>query len=130
MPLLPKILSDIKLVNKARPNLKAKIYFVYISRSVCPVCVQETPALVKEYKKMKRMGCEMVMLNIDASAEAAAAWAKRAKMDFPVVDPSISTRSGIPWNFTGSPMLPSMIAMTPDGSKLDEASGAGVTELV
>lgn len=127
---IPAILKDVKLVNKAKPNLKARIYFVYQSRSTCSICVSEAPTLVKEYKKMKRKGCEMVMLNIDSSPERAAAWAKRAKMDFPIISPEVSMSCRMPWEYAGRPLLPCMVAMTPDGTKLAEASGSEVGELV
>ena len=127
---IPAILKDVKLVNKAKPNLKAKIYFVYQSRSTCGICVSEAPTLVKEYKKMKRKGCEMVMLNIDATPEKAAEWAKRSKMEFPVISPAVSMSCGMPWEYEGRPLLPCMVAMTPDGQKLGEAGGPNVSEFV
>lgn len=127
---IPAILKEVKLVNKAKPNLKAKIYFVYQSRSTCGICVSEAPTLVKEYKKMKRKGCEMVMLNIDSSPEKAAEWAKRSKMEFPVISPAESMSCGMPWEYEGRPLLPCMVAMTPDGQKLGEAGGPNVSEFV
>ena len=127
---IPAILKEAKLVNKAKPNLKAKIYFVYQSRSTCGICVSEAPTLVKEYKKMKRKGCEMVMLNIDATPEKAAEWAKRSKMEFPVISPAVSMSCGMPWEYEGRPLLPCMVAMTPDGKKLGEAGGPDVSEFV
>ena len=108
---IPAILKDVKLVNKAKPNLKAKIYFVYQSRSTCGICVSEAPTLVKEYKKMKRKGCEMVMMNIDSSPERAAEWAKRSKMEFPVISPAVSMSCGMPWEYTGRPLLPCMVIL-------------------
>lgn len=127
---IPAILKDAKLVNKAKPNLKAKIYFVYQSRSTCGICVSEAPTLVKEYKKMKRKGCEMVMLNIDSSPEKAAEWVKKSKMEFPVISPAESMSCGMPWEYEGRPLLPCMVAMTPDGKKLGEAGGPNVSDFV
>lgn len=130
LEVVPQALKNATYVNKAKPNLQAKIYFVYQSRSKCSICVSETPALVKEYKKMKRRGCEMVMMNVDASPEVAAEWAKNSKMEFPVMSPAMCLRAGIPWDYTGTGLLPCMIAMTPDGTKLEEAGGSQVSELV
>ena len=130
MPLVPQALKEAKYVNKVKPNLKAKIYFIYQSRSTCGICVSEAPTLVKEYKKMKRGGCEMVMLNVDASPKAAEQWVKKAKMTFPVMSPEMSMSSGIPWTYTGQPLLPCMIAVTPDGTKIGEAGGSEVSEFV
>lgn len=127
---IPQILSQVELINKAKPNLDAKIYFVYQSRSTCGICVAEAPALVREYKRMKRQGCEMVMMNIDNNPEAAEKWVKKARMDFPVIHPSQSMSCGMPWNYTGKGLLPCMVAMTPDGTKLGEASGQEVANFV
>ena len=130
LDVVPQALKNATYVNKAKPNLKAKIYFVYQSRSKCSICVSETPELIKEYKKMKRRGCEMVMMNVDSSPEVAAEWAKNSKMEFPVMSPAMCLRAGIPWEYTGTNLLPCMIAMTPDGTKLAEAGGSQVSELV
>ena len=127
---VPRVLAKAQYVNKVKPNLKAKIYFVYQSRSACIICVKEAPTLVKEYKRMKRKGCEMVMLNIDKTPEDAEKWVKKAKMTFPVISPSISMSCGMPWPYTGRPLLPCMVAMTPDGTKIGEASGPDVSGFV
>ena len=127
---VPQALAQAKFVNKVKPDLKAKLYFVYQSRSTCGICVQEAPALVKEYKRMKRKGCEMVMLNVDASPAAAEQWVRKAKMTFPVMCPSMSMRCGIPWIYTGRPLLPCMIAVKPDGTKVGEAGGPDVSAFV
>ncbi len=129
---VPQALSEVKLINKAKPNLDAKIYFVFMSRSTCGICVAEAPALVREYNRMKRQGCEMVMLNQDHSVEAAEKWVRKAKMDFPVVHPSqnMDTDTEIPWEYTGKALLPCMIAMTPDGTKLGEAGGQDVANFI
>lgn len=130
LALVPQALQDAKYVNKAKPNLKAKLYFIYQSRSTCGICVAEAPTLVKEYRKMKARGCEMVMLNVDRSPEDAEKWAKKAKMTFPVMSPTMSMSSGIPWTYSGKPLLPCMIAVTPDGTKIAEAGGPDVSDFV
>lgn len=127
---IPQVLANAQYVNKVKPNLKAKIYFVYQSRSACIICVKEAPTLVKEYKRMKRKGCEMVMLNIDKTPEDAEKWVKKAKMTFPVMSPSMCMSSGMPWPYTGRPLLPCMVAMTPDGTKIGEACGPDVSGFV
>jgi hypothetical protein len=130
LALVPQALKEAQYVNKVKPNLKAKIYFIYQSRSTCGICVSEAPTLVKEYKKMKRGGCEMVMLNVDATPKAAEQWVKKAKMTFPVMSPAMSMSSGIPWTYAGRPLLPCMIAVTPDGTKIAEAGGSDVSDFV
>ena len=127
---IPAALKDRKYVTKVRPKEDAKVYFIYQSRSTCGICVSEAPTLVKEYKKMKRGGCEMVMLNVDATPKAAEQWVKKAKMTFPVMSPAMSMSSGIPWTYAGRPLLPCMIAVTPDGTKIAEAGGSDVSDFV
>ena len=103
---VPASLKDRKYVTKARPDLKAKVYFIYQSRYRCGICVAEAPAIVAAYKKMKGKGVELVMLNVDQDDKTAADWAKKAKMKFPIVSPT--DRGDIPFPFTGGRTLPCM----------------------
>ena len=128
LPSVPASLQGRQFVTKATPDTKAKVYFIYQSRYMCPVCVAEAPAIVAAYKKMKGKGAELVMLNVDADEETAAKWAKKAKMRFPIVSPT--DRAGIPFPYTGSSKLPCMVAVDAHGNKLGEASGSQVAEFV
>ncbi len=128
LPSVPASLQDRQYITKARPDAKAKVYFIYQSRYMCPTCVAEAPAIVAVYKKMKGKGAELVMLNVDADDETAAKWARKAKMRFPIVSPT--DRSGIPFPHTGSSKLPCMVALDAHGNKLGEASGAEVAEFL
>ncbi len=125
---VPASLVDREYVTKSKPDLKAKVYFIYQSRYMCPNCVAEAPAIVAAYKKMKGKGAELVMLNVDADVETAEKWAKKAKMRFPIVSPT--DRSGIPFPHTGSNKLPCMVALDADGNKLGQASGLEVAEFL
>lgn len=128
LPAVPASLQDRQYITKARPDTKAKVYFIYQSRYMCPTCVAEAPAIVAAYKKMKGKGAELVMLNVDADDETAAKWARKAKMRFPIVSPT--DRRGIPFPYTGSSKLPCMVALDASGNKLGEASGAEVAEFL
>ena len=128
LPKVPASLVDRKYVTKSKPDLEAKVYFIYQSRYMCPNCVMEAPDIVEAYKKMKGKGAELVMLNVDADDETAAKWAKKAKMKFPIVSPT--DRSGIPFPHAGGNSLPCMVALDADGNKLGEASGLEVSEFL
>lgn len=128
LPAVPASLQDRQYITKAKPDAKAKVYFIYQSRYMCPTCVAEAPAIVAAYKKMKGKGAELVMLNVDADDETAAKWARKARMRFPIVSPA--DRSGIPFPHTGSSKLPCMVALDAHGNKLGEASGAEVAEFL
>lgn len=125
---VPASLVDREYVTKSKPDLNAKVYFIYQSRYMCPNCVAEAPAIVAAYKKMKGKGAELVMLNVDADVETAEKWAKKAKMRFPIVSPT--DRSGIPFPHQGNGSLPCMVALDADGNKLGQASGLEVSEFL
>lgn len=128
LPAVPASLVDRQYVTKTKPKTDAKVYFIYQSRYMCPICVAEAPAIVAAYKKMKGKGAELIMLNVDADVETAAQWAKKAKMRFPIVAPGHS--AGIPFPHTGANKLPCMVALDAHGNKLGEASGASVSEFL
>lgn len=128
LPAVPASLVDRNYVTKTKPNLEAKVYFIYQSRYMCPNCVMEAPKIVAAYKKMKGKGAELVMLNVDEDDKTAAQWAKKAKMRFPIVSPT--DRAGIPFPHTGKNTLPCMVALDAHGNKLGEASGLQVADFL
>lgn len=128
LPRVPAALADRKYVTKAKPDLDAKVYFIYQSRYMCPNCVAEAPELVAVYRKLKGKGAEMVMLNVDADDETAAKWAKKAKMRFPIVSPT--DRMGVPFPHEGQGSLPCMVAVDAEGNKLGQADGLEVSSFV
>ena len=128
MPAVPASLVNKEFVNGAKLNTKAKVYFIYQSRSACGICVMECPAIVDAYKGMKGKDAELVMLNIDQNKEIAAKWAKDSKMKFPVVAPHDA--NGVPFPYTGGGTLPCMVALDAEGNKLGEAGGKDVAAFV
>lgn len=128
LPAVPASLADKEFVNGAKLNTKAKVYFIYKSRSTCGICVAEAPSIVGTYKGMKGKDAELVMLNIDASEEVAAKWAKDFKMKFPVVAPGDA--NGVPFPFGGGSTLPLMVAVDAEGNKLGEANGNEVASFL
>lgn len=131
LPAVPAALEKAEYIGKKRPNLKAKVYFIYQSRSTCGICVRELPDIIKAYKKFRRKGVELVMLNIDRDAETAETWVKKGKMTFPVVAPG--TGRGIPFPYdssVGGNTLPCMVAVTADGEYLGCAGGSNVIKFM
>lgn len=128
LPAVPASLVNKKTVNGTKVNTKAKVYFLYQSRSTCGICVMECPAIVSAYKSMKGKEAELVMLNIDANADVAAKWAKSSKMKFPVLAPG--NFADVPFPYTGEGLLPCMVAVDAEGNKLGQANGNGVAAFV
>lgn len=129
LPAVPASLKDKTFVNNAKLNTKAKVYFIYKSRSTCGICVAECPAIVATHKQMqKTKEAEIVMLNGDVDAKAAAKWARKAKMKFPVVAPGDG--AGVPFPYSGANTLPFMVAVDAEGKKLGQANGEDVAKFV
>lgn len=121
LPAVPAALQGKEFIVPTKLNTKAKVYFIYQSRSTCGICVHEAPAIADIYKKMKGKSAELVMLNIDAKKESAQKWAKAAKMKFPIVAPGDG--AGVPFPYSGGGLLPCMVAVDAEGNKLGEANG-------
>lgn len=129
LPSVPASLKDKTFVNNAKLNTKAQVYFIYKSRSTCGICVAEAPAIVATHKQMqKAKAAEIVMLNIDVDSKAAAKWARKAKMHFPVVAPE--DISGIDFPYSGAQTLPFVVALDPNGKKLGQANGQDVAKFI
>lgn len=128
LPMVPAALKDKEFLLPVKVNTKAKVYFIYQSRSICGICAAEAPAIVKIYKSMHGKGAELVMLNIDADKDAAVQWAKREKMKFPIVPPGGD--KGIPFPYEGEGLLPCMVAVDADGNKLGEANAGKVPDFL
>lgn len=128
---VPASIKDKKLLNKAKLNTKAKVYFIYQSRAACAICVSELPGIVDAYKRMKGKKAEIVMLNI-GDEKKDAKWVKDAKVAFPVVAPD--QRDGIPFPYEAQSeedhTLPQMVAVDAEGNKLGQANGSNVADFV
>lgn len=129
LPKVPASLKDREFVLPTKPNMKAKVYFIYQSRYACSICVAEAPEIVKTYKSMKKSkSAELIMLNIDKDTATAAKWAKDVKMKFPIVAPGKA--EGIPFPYDGAGLLPMMVAVDAAGNKLGQANGGDVAEFL
>lgn len=128
LPSVPKALSAKEFMSGDPVDKEALVYLIYQSRSACGICVAEAPAIVAQYAGMKGRGAQLVMINVDATAEAAKKWIDDMGMEFPVTKPN--DMGGIPFPYAGKGPLPCMVALSADGRKLDEASGPAVSDLV
>lgn len=124
LPAVPASLQEKEFVVPVKLNTRAKVYFIYMSRSTCSICVHEAPKIVEIYKKMKGKAAELVMLNIDSNKDVALKWAKDAKMKFPIVAPGEGR--GVPFPYAAGGLLPHMVAVDAEGNKLGEAGGGKV----
>lgn len=126
-PSVPSAIREKKLVSSAKLDTKAKVYFIYQSRSTCGICVAEIPAILKSYEEMKGRGAEIVMLNIDKDLATAEAWVKKANITFPVVAPKDHQNIPFPYSWgEGTNLLPIMVALDAHGNKLGQANGGEV----
>lgn len=121
---VPAALMQHTPIVNTKVNTKAKVFFIYQSRSLCGICVHETPEIVKLYKKMHGKGAELIMINVDATPDAALTWAKKAKMKFPIY--FHNDAASIPFPYEGEGLLPCMVAVDADGNKLGEANASNV----
>lgn len=120
---IPAALVGRDIINGAKLNTKAKVYFLYKSRSTCSICVSVCPAIVATYKKMKGKA-ELVMLNTDETREDAVKWIRKSHVKYPVIAPA--DVKGVPFPFSGGSTMPRMVAVDADGNELGSASGEEV----
>lgn len=82
---------------KGRINAKAKYYAYLSSASWCGPCRAVMPDIVKEYRKMKKAGVEIILICADRTEKDAKAYVKKYRMKFPYVmsnDPGVSDLPG------------------------------------
>ena len=127
LPPVPAAILPKTLLNAAKLNTKAKVYFIYQSRHACGICVNELPGILEAYKRMRGKKAEIVMLNC-GNVEEDTKWVKDARINFPVVAPGQS--AGIPFPYDGEGLLPMMVALDAAGNKLGQANGPKVAAFV
>lgn len=83
-PAVPTALKKLKTFN-GKPNMKAKYYIYLQSASWCGYCRKEMPDIVREYKKMKKGGVEIILCSRDKTPEDARNYIKEFGIKFPAV---------------------------------------------
>lgn len=98
--------KDIPFITDKKPNPKAKFYVYLMSASWCAACNVEMPHVVEEYREMAKKRVEIIYVNGDHTPEAAIAFMKKYKADFPCILtsspdaaklPGYSLHSNFPW---------------------------------
>lgn len=118
-----------QLVKPVKVDPKAKLFFVYLSRSTCGNCVIVLNRILPTYDIMKKNGVEFVMLNCDRDREAAEQWVNKANIPFPVVAPG--EHGGIPFPFKGgSGILPFVVAVDAQGNAIEQANSVDSSRLI
>lgn len=98
--------KDIPFITDKKPNPKARFYVYLMSASWCAACNVEMPHVVEEYREMAKKRVEIIYVNGDHTPEAAIAFMKKYKADFPCILtsspdaaklPGYSLHSNFPW---------------------------------
>lgn len=121
-----KALEETKCFN-GKPNKKAKYYVYLHSSATCVACKSIMPAIVKEYKKMKRGKVEIILFSHDSTEEAAKAYAKSLRAKFPVImdgDPAAKKLPG----YAPVSGIPQAIIVDKDGNPVKQGHGNIVLE--
>ena len=108
---------------KGKINSKAKYYAYLFSASWCTPCRAIMPDIVKEYRKMKRAGLEVILICADRGEVAAKDYVKKYRIKFPYVlasDPEVSTLPG----FRPARGIPNVIFVDAAGNVITSGHGA------
>lgn len=119
---VPDMLKEAKFLTKAKPKKKVHVYFILRSHSKCGFCRKITPEMNELYKAMKGKGAELIMLSGDSDLKLAKEWATEAEMSYPIVTQETAGAITVPAGGSGG--TPNIVAVTPDGTVLENGSGA------
>lgn len=119
---VPDMLKEVKFLTKAKPKKKVSVYFFLRSHSKCGFCRKITPEMNELYKAMKGKGAELIMLSGDSDLKLAKEWATEAEMSYPIVTQKTAGAITVPAGGSGG--TPNIVAVTPDGTVLENGSGA------
>ena len=119
---VPDMLKEVKFLTKAKPKKKVSVYFILRSHSKCGFCRKITPEMNELYKAMKGKGAELIMLSGDSDLKVAKEWATEAEMSYPIVTQETAGAITVPAGGSGG--TPNIVAVTADGTVLENGSGA------
>lgn len=119
---VPDMLKEVKFLTKAKPKKKVSVYFILRSHSKCGFCRKITPEMNELYKAMKGKGAELIMLSGDSDLKVAKEWASEAEMSYPIVTQETAGAVTLPSGGSGG--TPNIVAVTADGTVLENGSGA------
>ncbi|MBQ2380887.1 MAG: TlpA family protein disulfide reductase [Akkermansia sp.] len=125
-PAVHAAIAKTKFFN-AKPSKKADYYIYLHSASWCGPCKALMPEIIKEYKKMKRKGVEIILLGHDKTEDAAKAYLKSYKAKFAgVLDNSPDARS-LP-GYTPASGIPAATIVDKNGKVITSGHGSIVLE--
>lgn len=119
---VPDMLKEVKFLTKAKPKKKVSVYFILRSHSKCGFCRKIAPEMNELYKAMKGKGAELIMLSGDSDLKVAKEWATEAEMSYPIVTQETAGAITVPAGGSGG--TPNIVAVTADGTVLENGSGA------
>ena len=111
----------------AKPNKKAKYYIYLHSASWCGPCKAIMPDIVKEYKKMKRAGVEIILMGHDKDEKGVKAYLKSYKAKFPALVDGSPASLAMP-GYTPANGIPNATIVDKDGKVITSGHGSIVLE--
>ena len=90
-------LSKAQILNGKQPNLAAEYYIYVQSASWCGPCKLEMPHLIEQYPQMKEGNVEVILVDLDNTAEQGKAYLEGFQAPFPGVhmeDPAVKALPG------------------------------------
>ena len=125
-PAVHAAIAKTKFFN-GKPSKKADYYIYLHSASWCGPCKALMPDIIKEYKKMKRKGVEIILLGHDKTEDAAKAYLKGYKAKFAgLLDDSQDARS-LP-GYTAASGIPAATIVDKNGKVVTSGHGKLVLE--
>lgn len=119
-----KALKDLRTFN-GKPNTNAQFYIYLQSASWCGPCKAEMPDIVKEYKKIKKAGGEIILLGWDKTPDDAKNYLKKFRAKFPGV--MVDMGKKLP-GFKRANGIPNATFIRPDGSLIRTGHGSIIME--
>lgn len=121
-PGIAEVAKDMKSF-KGKINANAKYYAYLSSASWCPPCRAIMPDIVKEYRKMKKAGMEVILVCADRTEKDAKGYVKKYRMKFPYVlasDPEVFKLPG----FRRPNGIPNVTIVDANGNVITSGHGA------
>lgn len=118
-------LKELKFIS-GKPLKNAKYYIYLHSSSTCVACANIMPAIVKEYKKMKKAKVEIILIDHDSTVEKAKAYVKSGRIRFPAMMDGAEAQT-LP-GYTPVSGIPYAIIVDKHGTVIKQAHGSAVLE--
>jgi thiol-disulfide isomerase/thioredoxin len=103
-------------------SIEGKVTLLYVWASWCPFCLQDLPTLRDKQEALRSKGFSILGLNADKDLDAAQAWIKTHKVNFPNIRLTADYKNA----YLGQRVVtPSWWIAGRDGLVLDSAIGGG-----